>query len=219
MKWSQPEIGNAVRELSRFMGDAGISHLKAMHRVFNYCLNTKERGKIFKPRRLCKPEDLQFFEFILEGFSDSDYAKDPIKRRSVTGNCSFLEGCVINTRSRMQKLTALSVSEAELVSATECAQDLMYAKGLLESIGLKVRLPINLHIDNSGCIDLICNWSSGGRTRHISTKMYYLRELKEEEPPIILPQYCPSELNRSDPFTKNCDTATFDSHWEAFCSE
>lgn len=219
VKWSRPEIGNAVRELSRFMQGAGAAHLKALYRVMNYCLNTAERGKVFRPKRLCKLEDVADFEFVLEGYSDSDYAKDTVQRRSVSGFCSFLEGCVINTKSRMQPIVALSVTEAELVAATECAQDLIYAKNILESIGLKVRLPIKLFIDNSGCIDLICNWSSGGRTRHMETRMFWLRELKEEEPSIIHPIYCPTALNRSDIYTKNCETALFNDHVMTFCTD
>jgi Reverse transcriptase (RNA-dependent DNA polymerase) len=81
MKWSRPEIGNAVRELSHWMTGAGAAHLKAMYRVFNnYCLNTSERGKVFKPHRTCAHGDIDKFEFIVEGYSDSDYAKDPVKR-------------------------------------------------------------------------------------------------------------------------------------------
>lgn len=202
------------------MTGAGMSHMKAMYRVFNYCLNTSTRGKVFKPRRTCLSKDIEEFEFEIYGYSDSDYAKDPIKRRSVSGYSSFLEGCVVNTKSRMQPITALSVTEAELIAATECAQDLVFIKNVLESIGLKVRLPMNLHIDNSGCIDLICNWSAGGRTRHIDTRMYFLRELKEEEPKsIVMPLYCPTALNRSDIFTKNNDTNTFEEHTSVYCTD
>jgi Reverse transcriptase (RNA-dependent DNA polymerase) len=220
MKWSRPEIANSVRELSCYMTGAGMSHMKAMYRVFNYCLNTSTRGKVFKPRRTCLSKDIEEFEFEIYGYSDSDYVKDPVKRRSVSGYSSFLEGCVVNTKSRMQPITALSVMEAELIAATECAQDLVFIKNVLESIGLKVRLPMNLHIDNSGCIDLICNWSAGGRTCHIDTHMYFLRELKEEEPKsIVMPLYCPTALNRSDIFTKKNDTNTFEEHTSVYCMD
>jgi hypothetical protein len=104
------------------------------------------------------------------------------------------------------------------VAATECAQDLIYEKNVLKSIGLKVELPIKLYIDNSGCIDFICNWSSGGRTRHMETRMFWLRELKEEEPSIIHPVYCPSALNPSDIYTKNCETSLFNDHVKVFCT-
>jgi hypothetical protein len=136
MKWSRPEIGNSVRELSQYMSGAGLPHMKAMYQVMNYCLNTSDRGKVFKPRRTCKPEEMAKFEFVVEGYSDSDYAKDPIKHRSVSGFCSFIEGCVLNTKSRMQPISSLSVTEAELVAATECAQDLLFVKHVMESIGL-----------------------------------------------------------------------------------
>jgi hypothetical protein len=119
----------------------------------------------------------------------------------------------------MQPIVSLSVTEAELVAATECAQDLIYEKNILELIGLKVELPIKLYIDNSGCIDLICNWSSGGRTHHLETCMFWLCELKEEEPPLIIhPVYCPSALNHSDIYTKNDETFLFNDHVNIFCT-
>jgi hypothetical protein len=169
------------------MTGAGMLHMKAMYHVFNYCLNMSTRGKVFKPRRTCLSKNIEDFKFEIYGYSDSDYAKDPVKRCSVSGYSFFLEGCAVNTKSRMQPITALSVTEAKLIAATECAQDLIFIiKNVLESISLKVKLPMNLHIDNSGCIDLICNWSAGERTCHIDTHMYFLRELKEEEPKSIL---------------------------------
>jgi hypothetical protein len=41
-------------------------------------------------------ENLTDFVFQLEGYSDSDYVKDLLQRRSVSGVCSFLEGGVLN---------------------------------------------------------------------------------------------------------------------------
>ena len=60
---------------------------------------------------------------------------------------------------------------------------------------------------------------SGGRTRHMEAKMYWLRELKEEEQLVIVPVYCPSELNRSDVYTKNVCTWLFEEHVTVFCTD
>jgi hypothetical protein len=49
--------------------------------------------------------------------------------------------------------------------------------------------------------------------------MFWLRELKEEEPSVILPVYCPTALNRSDIFTKNCESVLFDDHVTVFCTD
>jgi hypothetical protein len=50
---------------------------------------------------------------------------------------------------------------------------------LIESIGLKVKLPILLEIDNKGAVDLANNWSISGQMRQVETQMYFLGELKE----------------------------------------
>jgi len=54
----------------------------------------------------------------------------------------------------MQKIVALSVTEAELIAATSNVQDMMYMKRLLESIDLKVALPMVLEVENKGAVDL-----------------------------------------------------------------
>ena len=80
----------------------------------------------------------------------------------------------------MQKIVALSVTEAELVTAVICVQHMLYVLRLLESIGLLVEYPMEIEIDNSGAIDLDDNWSVGGRTKHMHTIIGFSRESKEE---------------------------------------
>ena len=68
---------------------------------------------------------------------------------------------------------------AESAVAVTCAQDMMYAKHIIESLGLDMELPMILEIDNRGAVDLINSWSVGGRTRHTTIQFNYLHELKE----------------------------------------
>ena len=119
----------------------------------------------------------------------------------------------------MQQSVTLSVCEAELYAATECAQDMMFMYRVLLSIGLKVKLPMKIGMDNQGAIALINNWSSGGRTRHIDTKLYFLRELKAEEPSLILPEYVHTDSNESDIFTKASENPVFLRHLPKFVGE
>ena len=81
--------------------------------------------------------------------------------------------------SKMQDCTVLSVTEAELVAAMACAQDMLFSMQLQESIGLTFRKPMVLTVDNKEAEDLANIWSVGGRTRHIDVRFYFLRELKE----------------------------------------
>jgi hypothetical protein len=76
----------------------------------------------------------------------------------------------------MESIVALSVTESELISGTECAQDMLYTMRIVESTGLQVEKPMILEIDNKGMVDIANNWNIGGRTRHMNTRYYFLRE-------------------------------------------
>jgi hypothetical protein len=52
------------------------------------------------------------------------------------------------TKSNLQNCVTLSVTEAELVSATSCAQSLLFHYKLLTYLGLRVQMPMSLEIDN-----------------------------------------------------------------------
>ena len=62
------------------------------------------------------------------------------------------------------------MTEAELIATTSNAQDKMYAKRLLECMDLQVKLPMMLEMDNKGSVELVNNYSVGGRTRHMETR-------------------------------------------------
>jgi hypothetical protein len=73
-----------------------------------------------------------------------------------------VNGAAVSTKSKMQQHVTLSVMEAELAAGVECAQDMIFTMRLIESIGLKVKLPMILEMDNKGAVDLANNWSVGG---------------------------------------------------------
>lgn len=106
--------------------------------------------------------------------SNSEYAKDP-SQKTMNGWAVFLEGAPVSIKSKTMLIVALLVTEAELCAAVQCAQDVMHAMRILESIGLQVKKPMKLYVDNKGAVDITHNWSVGGRTRHIEVKQYFLR--------------------------------------------
>ncbi len=86
-------------------------------------------------------------------------------------------------KNSTQKSVALSVCDAEQTSGVLRAQDILYIKNVLESMGLKVKLPMILKMDNKGAVDLANNRSVGGHTRHVDVRQCFLRvrELKESK--------------------------------------
>jgi hypothetical protein len=212
MRWSRPEILNAVRDLSKYMSGATLAHMKALIRVMHYCHDTPERGLLLQPKRKWNGDPS--FEFIITGYSDSDYAKDTDTRRSVSGTAVMLEGSPVSMRSNTQKSVTLSVTEAEQAAAVSCAQDMLFVMRLMESMGLKVKKPMVLKLDNKGAHDLAHNWTIGGRTRHVDVRMNFLRELKEEG--LIVTDWISGESNPSDLFTKNLAGPAFEKHSARF---
>jgi hypothetical protein len=122
----------------------------------------------------------------------------------------FVHGASTENKSSLQNWVTLSTTEAELVSATSCAQSLLFHYRLLTDIGLRVKLPMVLEIDNKGAKDLVCNWSVGGRIRHVNIRQYFLRDLKEDN--LVKVIWIPTLENSTDLFTKNLYGPLFEKH-------
>jgi hypothetical protein len=187
-----------------------------MHRAMEYCVDTPNRGWLLCPTRKWDGKD-KSFKFRVKGQSDSDYAKYPVTRRSVSGYSTFLEEAPVTVKSAMQKIVALSVTEAETVAAMQCAQDMLYVKSLLESMELQVELPMILEVDNSGAVDLANNWSAGGRTRHMETCMFFLRDLQEAN--LIKVEWRRGDENPVDMYTKNLAGPAFNKCAKVFVGD
>ena len=98
-----------------------------------------------------------------------------------------------------------------------CAQEMLYVKHVIESMELKVKLPMKLEMDNSGAVDHTNSWSVGGHMRHVGTKQVFLCELKEDG--ILVVKWIPTDTNDSDLFTKNLDGPLFKKFAKVYVGE
>jgi hypothetical protein len=209
MKHTRPDIGNAVREASKVMDSATEGHMKYLLRIIKYVLLTKDRMLKMKP---IGSQD----KTILIGYCDSDYAGDKDTRKSVTGYVIYLEGCMIDWKSKSQKSVTLSSTEAEYVSISEISKDLVFVKNVLDFLEIDFHKPIKLHVDNIGAIYMADNGMSGNRTKHVDVRYHYVRELIEDG--IVKVEFVRSEENDSDPLTKNLGTELYEKHTSKFMS-
>jgi hypothetical protein len=150
-RWLRPETLNVVRELSKkSMTVATTTHLKAIHhRVMTCCVATKKRGLL-----LLKPDIRAWnrlppgHKFVMAGKADSAHVSCSDTMRSTGGQTVLLEGAPVVMRSKMQKVVVLSSTETDLMSGTECAQEMPHTMIIVESLGLKVKKPVLLEMDN-----------------------------------------------------------------------
>lgn len=214
-RWSRPDMANAVRDLSRYNTNGSEDHINAMHRAMRYAMSTPNRGLTLAPSAVWDGDPA--YEFKIHGAADASYKPYEDAGPSVSGFAVFLEGAPISEKSNVQQCTTLSVTEAELVSGSQCAQDMLFAMRVLESVGLKVQKPMLLYIDNKGAVDYVNNWSTSGRMRHVGIRLSFMRELKEQN--LIHVVWCKSEDMPADLFTKNLSGPLFSKHTKRFCGD
>jgi hypothetical protein len=135
VKHSRPDISNAVRELSKVADGATPAHWKALLRIIKYVLNTEKKALKLQPKK--KGE-----MFFLEGLSDSNFAEDKETRTSVYGYVLYFCGAPIATKSKLGRSVTQSSTEAEYFAISKIAKEVLFTKQLLETIGIKLELPI-----------------------------------------------------------------------------
>jgi hypothetical protein len=84
----------------------------------------------------------------------------------------------------------------------------------VEIMGLKVKIPMKLQVDNQGVWELVNNWSVGGRTQHAATKTMFLHELKEWG--LLVIEYLPESQMFADVLTKNLQGLLFEKHLKQY---
>ena len=197
VKHTRPDIANASRELSKLLSGANEAAFKEMLRVAKYVLDTRTYGLKIEPKKL----ESDKANWTMTMFSDSDFASDKETRISVTGYILFLMGVPIVWKSKSQRGVTLSSSEAEYVALSEAAKEVKFVYQLLVSIGINVKLPITIHVDNVGAIFIGENTSTSGRTKHIDICYRFVKEYVDDKFIEII--FVGTKDNIADLFTKN----------------
>ena len=196
VKYSRPDISNAVRELSKANDGADKSSLKCLLRTIKYVLDTKDLSLMYDVGNETENKN-----WSIKAFCDSDFAGDKATRISVSGYCIYIMNCLITWRSKGQKHVTLSSTEAEYVAVSDVCTEIMFVRMILCFLGIRVKLPITVHCDNIGAIFLSYNAKISQRTKHIDTKYRYVGEYVDQGVVKII--FVRSEENDADIFTKN----------------
>jgi hypothetical protein len=206
---SRPDIANAVQAVGRHLQAPGPDHMVAVKRVLRYLKGTRTVGLKFGATGARKHEahlrelgiNLPSSDkVVLFGYTDSDWASDPDKRRSTTGYTFVLEGGSVSWMSKLQPTVALSSAEAEYMAACAATQEAVYLRRLLEGLGFKQEGATLILEDNQGCIALSENPVHHQRTKHIDVRYHFVRERVESGEVKLV--YVPTEHQLADLLTK-----------------
>ena len=93
-------------------------------------------------------------------------------------------------------------------------QMMLFVKRLIESLKLRVKVPMIIETDNKGVVDLVNGWSIDGNIKHIETRVYFLRELKEAG--TLKVKWISRNDNEPDIFVKNVTRPEYRKHVSKF---
>lgn len=183
------DIAFAVNVLAPFCQAPKQKHWEAAKRILRYLKGTQDLGIVIKSAS----------SFVLDCFSDADWAGDTSTRKSTSGTLICLNDTPIIFKSQRQNLIALSTTEAEYVAAGQTIKELLWVRSLLQELKLEP-LNINLWVDNQSAIRLIKNPEFHPRTKHMDIKLHFIRDhYKKKEFEV---EYIPTASQKADILTK-----------------
>ena len=108
------------------------------------------------------------------------------------------------------KSVTLSSTEAEYVALSEVAREVKFVYQLLDGMGMKVKLPIVIRVDNLGAVFMSENVSVSQRTKHVDVRYRFVQEFVFDG--FIKVIFVKTENNDSDIFTKNLGGVLHERH-------
>ena len=187
---TRPDILHSVCKLSQRNKDPHHEHMAAARRLLKY-LN-KSANYELRYRKTGQP---------VICYADADWGGDASNRKSYTGYVFILAGSAFSWESKKQATVALSSTEAEYMALSSAAKEAVFLKKLLSEVKIHCPEKILIYGDNLGAIHLVKNPIYHSRSKHIDIKYHHIRNVFSEG--LIDLQYCNSNSNISDVFTKN----------------
>ena len=188
---SRPDTAFVIGQLAQFLENFGRVHWEAAKRVVRYLKTTKDLKLTYGG----------VSKHGFEGYSNADGAMQD-HRQVISGFAVLIDGGAILWLSKKQELVTLLTMEAEYVSATHAAKELIWFWRLINEVFRPLSHPIILHLDNQSAIALA---NSKGQfhtcTKHIDIHYHFIKFAVQNKTITLL--YCPTENMIADIPTKS----------------
>ena len=100
-------------------------------------------------------------------------AGDKDRRRSTRGYFFIVGGTTISWISKLEKVVALSSTEAKYVVAIEASKEMIWLQRFMEELGKK-KENSKLYSDSQSALHLAKNSSFHSKTKHIQVKFHFI---------------------------------------------
>ena len=162
---TRPDISYAVHRVSQYLSAPQSTHYAAVLHILQYLKGTLFHGLFYSAQS----------PLVLHAFSDADWARDPIDRRSTTSYCFLLGSSLISWWSKKQTHVARSSTEAEYRALADTTSELIWLRWLLKDLGVSTSSATHLYCDNQSAIHITHNDVFHERTKHIKIDCHFIR--------------------------------------------
>ncbi|CAL8154967.1 unnamed protein product [Prunus armeniaca] len=176
--------------LARFMHCPTKKHYGTAKRVLRYIQGTIDFGIEYQKGK----------EAVLIGYCDSDWSGIQDDMRSTSGYAFSFGSGVFSWASVKQHSVALSIVEAEYVSASEATTLAIWLRFVLEDFGELQADATPLMVDNTSGIAITRNPVFHQKTKHINRRYHFIRDALQDG--VVDLKYCKSKEQMADIFTK-----------------
>jgi hypothetical protein len=165
--FTRPDISLAVSKLSQFNQDPSITHLNTARRILKYAVSTKD-FTIKYGGSTCAIQ--------IDGYADADWGSDLTQRKSTTGYVFMMNGGPISWTSKKQTTVALSTMEAEYMSLSDVARELLAHLTFFMCIGINIAPSPILFTNNKAAESIDKREPDYQRSKHIDISYYFVRD-------------------------------------------
>ena len=165
LTFTRPDLSFAVQQACQHMSSPTQNHLQAAKRILRYLQGILHFGIAFASSLIS-----------LFAYSDSDWAGDPVDRRSLTGMVLFFGNSPISWSAKKQGTVSRSSTEVEYCALASTIAELYWIRMLLQDIGLFLPQPPLLWCDNVSALAIAINPVFHARTKHIEVDYHFVRE-------------------------------------------
>ena len=196
MLGTRPDVAYPVTKMAQCAANPSQDHLNRTRHICRYLAGTSKYALVYNGNT----------NKGLVACADSDWASNPVDRRSTTGYMVKLADPIFICNSRAQRTVALSSTEAEYMSLSDTSRQLVWIKALLSELGVNLG-PIPLCGDNQGSIFMASNPVQERQIKHIDIRFHYIREVVQQRQVELF--FINGSDNPADMFTNNLGRTKF----------
>ena len=116
----------------------------------------------------------------LKVFTNVDWVGNINDRKSTSGGALFLGKILVSWTSKKINCTSQSIAEEEYVVAAVNCSNIVWFKKNLEGMKLEIKELVVMFCDNTSAINISKNLVMHSKTKNISIKYHFFRELIQD---------------------------------------